>query len=52
MRFIDSQMPRRKRKPKPTPLDEFEPFLVLKSVILNGKMRPSQEVGLLFDPSA
>jgi hypothetical protein len=49
VKLIEGTPPRRKRKPKSTPLDSYEPYLKLRSLILNGKMRPFQQVGILFD---
>jgi hypothetical protein len=49
MKLLDTNIPDRKRKPKSTPLDDFEPYIKLKAIILNGKMLPDQQIGILFD---
>jgi len=49
MKLLDTNLPERKRKPKETPLDDFEPYLKLKAIILNQKMEPEQQIGILFD---
>jgi hypothetical protein len=51
VKFVDinSPKPRRKRKPKASPLDNYEPYQKLRHMILNGKFLPFQEAGVLLD---
>jgi hypothetical protein len=51
MKLLEGNIPQRKRKPRETPLDHFEPYTKLKAIILNGKMEPNQQIGILFEPS-
>lgn len=45
----DAPAPKRKSKPKPNVLDTREEYLKVKAIVLGGKMKPFEEVGLYFD---
>jgi hypothetical protein len=47
---VTGKPPKRKGKPKPNPIDNMDAFLQLKSIILNDKMNPHQELALFFGP--
>jgi hypothetical protein len=47
---VTGKPPKRKGKPKPNPIDNMDAFLQLKSIILNDKMNPQQELALFFGP--
>ena len=49
MKLIEGNIPARKRKPKETPLDDFEPYTKLRAIILNRRMAPQQQIGILLD---
>ncbi len=49
MKLIEGNIPTRKRKPKETPLDDFEPYTKLRAIMLNRKMAPQQQLGILLD---
>jgi hypothetical protein len=51
VKYLDTGIPRRKRKPKETPLEGYEPYQKLRLMVMNGKMKPFQEVGILLDQS-
>ena len=50
IRSSDGPLPQRKRKPKPDPLIDFEPYLALRAAVLNGKFRPMEEKGIFVRP--
>jgi hypothetical protein len=47
---VTGKPPKRKGKPKPNLIDNMDAFLQLKSIILNDKMNPHQELALFFGP--
>jgi hypothetical protein len=53
MKLVDTtnNTPKRKPKPKPNQLDYAQPFLELKSLILNNKIGPFEEKSMMFDPA-
>lgn len=48
---LDGPLPRRKSKPKPDPLADFEPYLALRAAVLSGKMKPMEEKGFMLRPT-
>jgi hypothetical protein len=49
MKYIENDIPKRKSKPKQTPLDGYEPYQKLRLMILNGRLKPMEQVGILLD---
>lgn len=47
---LTSDIPRAKRKRKVTPLDKHEAYLQLRHMILEGRMKPYQQIGLFLGP--
>lgn len=45
-----SEIPSPKHKTKSTPLDDHEPYLQLRHMILEGRLKPLQQVGIFFGP--
>lgn len=44
------EMPSRKAKTKHNPLEDSEPYLALRRMILDGKLKPLQQMGIFFGP--
>ena len=45
-----NEIPGRKHKTKPNPLENHEAYLQLRRMILDGKLRPQQSVGIFVGP--
>jgi hypothetical protein len=51
MRFFHGNAPKRKSKPKESPIERHEAYLKLRATIASGKMKPQEQAGIYLDPS-